>query len=975
MTMASILLVEDNPITRRLVRSTLETNDFVVREAEDGRTALELLAIEPSDLVLQALNLPDVDGFALAARLRMLPGVADVPILAVSGFLSKHDEARVSAGGFNDVITKPVEASRLLQIVRAHLPNSGTPEAAFGGGRRLLVVDDDTVQRKLLSFHLNRLGFETAVAADGIEALELARRAPPDAIVADVMMPRLDGFGLCVAIRKDAGLSRVPLVLVTNSYIEDPDRELAAAAGANQFVVRSPEMREVVEAVRASLVSVATDQIPSSNSGKVEEAWARRVVSQLDRQVALNAGIAQRCTILSAEISILSGISDALAKRQDTEAALVDVLAACLDAGGISLGGLFLYSDDKPRLHKLGSWEAWSDDEIGTLFRELDALIVTDRAIRIPEDERASHASRLLAGGGIATAILVPLLRGRDRVGTLLMGSRTDALQHEDHIAFTQGVATQISQALTLTQAFAEKEASEKRFEEQAAVLRSILESVAEGVVVTNATGKVLVWNSAAEAILPRKAKDVPLDAWAEQYGLFLSDTMRPVPNDALPLVRALRGDAVDGAELFVRSDSAPLGSYINMSTRPLRDEGGALRGGVAVFRDVTVEKTTQAQLMVTDRMASVGVLAAGVAHEINNPLAAVLGNLDIAIDQLTTRAKVDDPAFIEGLLEALQEARDGADKVRHIVRDLKLFSRAEEDKKAPVNVVRVLDSALRLAWNEVRHRARVRRAYGNVPLVDANESRLGQVFLNLLVNAAQAIPEGRADENEIAVTTRVDALGRVVVDVADSGAGMHPDVMKRLFTPFFTTKPVGFGTGLGLSICHRLVSAVGGEITVESVLGKGTTFHVALPASSAVEIPSAPASASPRHADAPRRGRVLVVDDDVSILNVVTRVVGPDHECHAMRSGSEALGRIRQGERFDVILCDLMMPVMTGMDLFNQLVSIDRDQAARVVFLTGGAFTSQARAFLREISNPRLDKPFELSALKNIVNSRLRKS
>src|SRR5688572_29382671 len=232
MTVATILLVEDNPITRRLVRSTLESHDFAVREAKDGRTALKLLATEASDLVLQDLNLPDVDGFALAAQLRALPGVADVPILAVSGFLSKHDEARVSAVGFNDVIMKPIEASRLLQIVRAHLPNAGIPEAAFGEGRRLLVVDDDSVQRKLLSFRLKRLGFETAVASDGIEALELARRAPPHAIVADVMMPRLDGFGLCVAVRKDAALSRIPLVLVTNSYIEDPDRDLATAAGA-----------------------------------------------------------------------------------------------------------------------------------------------------------------------------------------------------------------------------------------------------------------------------------------------------------------------------------------------------------------------------------------------------------------------------------------------------------------------------------------------------------------------------------------------------------------------------------------------------------------------------------------------------------------------------------------------------------------------------------------------------------------------
>jgi len=268
-----------------------------------------------------------------------------------------------------------------------------------------------------------------------------------------------------------------------------------------------------------------------------------------------------------------------------------------------------------------------------------------------------------------------------------------------------------------------------------------------------------------------------------------------------------------------------------------------------------------------------------------------------------------------------------------------------------------------------VRHRARVVRAYQPVALVDGNESRLGQVFLNLIVNAAQAIPDGHADENEITLTTRTDVSGRVVVDVADTGGGMAPDVMKRLFTPFFTTKPVGVGTGLGLSICHRLVSAVGGEITLDSELGKGTTFHVALPASlAAAEAPS-PTPATPLPRPPPRRARVLIVDDESAILNVVMRGVGSGHDFVETRYATEALARIQRGERFDVILCDLMMPVMTGMDLYDQLVVVARDQAERMVFMTGGAFTAKARAFLDKVPNERVEKPFELSTLKAIIN------
>jgi signal transduction histidine kinase len=263
-------------------------------------------------------------------------------------------------------------------------------------------------------------------------------------------------------------------------------------------------------------------------------------------------------------------------------------------------------------------------------------------------------------------------------------------------------------------------------------------------------------------------------------------------------------------------------------------------------------------QLMISDRMASVGVLAAGVAHEVNNPLSAVIGYLELAID----RAKdlESDDAALGDLIEDMTAAHESATRIRDIVRDLKLFSRSGEDKRTAVDVEQVLDSTLRMASNEIRHRARLVKSYGSVPPVDANESRLGQVFLNLIVNAAQSMKEGQADSNELRVTTNVASDGRVVVEIADTGAGMPPDVQKRLFTPFFTTKPVGVGTGLGLSICHRIVTGLGGVITVSSNVGEGSVFRVVLP------VAQSPVEPRRHHesiaAPAVRRGRILVVDD-----------------------------------------------------------------------------------------------------------------
>jgi len=391
-----------------------------------------------------------------------------------------------------------------------------------------------------------------------------------------------------------------------------------------------------------------------------------------------------------------------------------------------------------------------------------------------------------------------------------------------------------------------------------------------------------------------------------------------------------------------------------------------------AIGRDVTEQLRTNAQLMVSDRMASVGTLAAGVAHEINNPLTTVTANLEMVardVRRLATRLAAS--ADFGDIDAALQDAREGADRVRLIVRDLRTFSRAEDDHRGSIDIHGVLDSMLRMAQNETRHRAQVIRDYGKIPLAVGNESRLGQVFLNLIVNAAQAIPEGHADSNRIYIRTRTTAAGSVLIEVTDTGQGMPSDVVKRLFTPFFTTKAVGMGTGLGLAISHRIVTGFGGEITVSSEEGKGTTFAVALPAATdATEEPKK--DVPPSVATATRRGRVLVVDDEPAVGRTIRRLLSAEHDVEMTTNAAEALQRIIGGAKFDVILCDLMMPVMTGMELHAALTNAQTGHAERMVFLTGGAFTPAARNFVDKVPNARLEKPFALQTLRALVNERL---
>lgn len=389
--------------------------------------------------------------------------------------------------------------------------------------------------------------------------------------------------------------------------------------------------------------------------------------------------------------------------------------------------------------------------------------------------------------------------------------------------------------------------------------------------------------------------------------------------------------------------------------------------------------KKMREQLLISERMASVGVLAAGVAHEINNPLAALMANLEFAARSLTLALeKHHDADAAEAALatlradiaevqEPLEDAREAADRVRQIVRDIKIFSRSGDDERRElVDVRRTMESSLRMAWNEIRHRARLVKDYQDVPVVDGNESRLGQVFLNLVVNAAQAIPEGRFRSNEIRIATGVDDSGRVRIAVSDTGAGIAPENLARLFDPFFTTKPSGIGTGLGLAICHRIVVALGGELRVESELGKGSTFEVLLPAAEG-EIEE-PAVLSPPPSDAPRRGRILIIDDEPSVAAAMRRALGKEHDVQTVTTAVAALDRFTGGERFDVIFCDLMMPQMTGMEFFEQLSRLAPSQSSRVVFTTGGAFTSAARAFLDRVPNARVEKPFDIHNLRLMV-------
>ena len=280
-------------------------------------------------------------------------------------------------------------------------------------------------------------------------------------------------------------------------------------------------------------------------------------------------------------------------------------------------------------------------------------------------------------------------------------------------------------------------------------------------------------------------------------------------------------------------------GTYADVLDRAtiFRNAEGQPERLVGSLADVTQLNRLQTQLVQADRLAALGMLAAGVGHEINNPLCFVLGNLDLAIDTRGFGRTDEERAEEADAKSALKDAREGAQRILEIVKSLRLFARSEPTVSSGVRIDEVIERAIKISENEIRHRARLVRVFADVPPVRVNESQLGQVCLNLVVNAAQAIPLGSAERNEITVTTGVDDGGRAFFSVRDTGGGIAPEHIDRVFDPFFTTKPVGVGTGIGLSVCMSIVQSMGGELTVASQPGN-TVFTVSLPVESRPSMP-----------------------------------------------------------------------------------------------------------------------------------------
>ncbi|MEM6293504.1 MAG: ATP-binding protein [Myxococcota bacterium] len=473
----------------------------------------------------------------------------------------------------------------------------------------------------------------------------------------------------------------------------------------------------------------------------------------------------------------------------------------------------------------------------------------------------------------------------------------------------------------------------------QQAFVEAILDTARTLMFVADASGRVVRGNQALQDFLGTEPAAASMSAW-EVFGDGTAERFR----------RWIECGAMAEDLEVERVSAAGTRTVLYWTAQVLHVDGEHFL--VASGLDITERRELQLQLQTADRMSSIGTLASGVAHELNNPLAFALTSVELA----QASAKSGDA---ESVLPHLDAAAEACERVARIVADLKGFA-LPPGPTTEVNLRVVVDSATRMMSHRLLERRMLSVDVDGDVWVSGDETKLCQVVLNLLINAAQAVEHSGA-EASIAVSAEASG-GWVSLTVDDTGEGIAPQVLGRIFDPFFTTKGHREGTGLGLAISHRIIAQFGGSIAVESRHGEGSTFTVRLPEAAS---PIRRLSEATRERSVPR-ARVLIVDDEPGLADAFAHAL-PRHDVVTATSGHEALQHIAS-QTFDVIVCDLMMPEIGGREVYGAVAARDEEAAARMLFVTGDAFTEEAQAFVREMGERVLYKPISARALRDSV-------
>jgi two-component system, cell cycle sensor histidine kinase and response regulator CckA len=588
---------------------------------------------------------------------------------------------------------------------------------------------------------------------------------------------------------------------------------------------------------------------------------------------------------------------------------------------------------------------------VGRRFHEVAAAAANAEAVEKEEQ-------RILSEGRPA----LDVVRGYGKNGSTRWFSETKApikTPRNDVIGLV-GISRDVTERVASAEAL---QKSEAQIKEQSRILSSILDSMGEGLIVADRSGTFLLFNRQAEKILGLGPRAVSPSAWAEIYGLFLPDQKTPLPSANNPLMRAMAGEKTAETEVFIKNEFVA-GATVAVTAAPLRDEHGSLTGGVAVLRDVTQQRQLEQQLTQAQKMEAIGRLAGGVAHDFNNLLAVIQSYGDLIFHELPE----DDPKR-----EDLGQMLAASERAASLTRQLLAFSRMQIAQLRTLHLNEVVSNVekmlRRIIGEDIELTTNLSPSLGRLK---ADPGQIEQIILNLTVNARDAMPDGgcltietaniELDASYAAAHTGITPGEFVMLAVTDTGTGMDAATQKRIFEPFFTTKELGKGTGLGLSTVYGIVYQSGGNLSVVSEVGRGTSFRIYFPRVD-----------ERRDVDPERRkttiaptshATILLVEDDDAVRHVAARILRRSgYNVLETRRPADARNLcIERGTSIDLLLTDVVMPEISGPKLADELSQICPQ--LRVLFMSGYPQGAVAKGGSLGTDISYVEKPFTPASL-----------
>ena len=835
---------------------------------------------------------------------------------------------------------------------------------------KVLIAEDNEDSRNLLAETVRAYGHEVMAAANGAEALEQALAQPPDIIVSDILMPKMDDYQLCQKWKQNDKLKDIPFVFYTATYTSEEDEGFAVTLGASTFIRKPTDPDIFIQALSEVFEKAKSGALAPTRVAPLEPSiflteYTKRVVAKLEDKVAQLQESEKKIKYIDSVLRAIRSINQLAVREKDKAKLLQGACEILIKVREYRFAWIGLVAEGHKRVlpvAQAGFEEGyldsvkvtWDDAETGkgptgTAIKTKQPSFMRN----IAKDPKFEPWREEALKRGYLSSAAIPLVHDEKVYGVLnVYSSQRDGFDDEE-----TGLLVEVSGDLAFALKAIDDEEQRKQAEKELRIKDSAIASSINAIAITDLEGNQTYVNPSFLKLWGYDDEDEVLGRHASEFSQITEDVTTSM--EALFKEGGWRGESVAR-----RKDGSMFD--VQLSTTLVTDEDGKPICIMASFIDITERKQAEEEkgelerkAQLSSRLASIGQMASGIAHEINNPLTSVIGFADLLM------ARKDLP---DDIREDLEVIHSGSVRVADIVKGLLTFARQDKAGKEYANINKIIESTLTLRAYEIKTGSIELKTYldPDLPNTMAVGGQLQQVFLNLMINAEGEMRRAH-DKGNLLVKTEV--VGDVIrISFKDDGPGIARENLDRIFEPFFTTKKPGEGTGLGLSVCYGIIADHNGQIYAESKRGKGATFIVELPIvtkESQLELAEPEAEELKGTAGA----RILVVDDEPGVRQFLSRLLTDEgHEVETVDNARDALERLKK-DRYNLILLDIKMPEMSGIELYKRIRKIAESLAKRVVFITGDVIGADTRSFLSRSKALYISKPFDTEQLKREIN------